>query len=133
MAPALNSAVRSWLLAMQECVRERDFERARELFSPGVFGFGTVAPTAEGRESLEQDQWREIWARTTGFTFELDGARSIAFGESACVAAVWRSLGVRPDGSTFERRGRATLVLVPVDGRLIAVHSHLSLWPREEQ
>jgi hypothetical protein len=72
MAPALNSAVRSWLFAMQECVRERDFERAHELFPPGVFAFGTVAPLARGRESLERDQWREIWARTTGFTFEFD-------------------------------------------------------------
>jgi hypothetical protein len=52
MAPALNSAVRSWLLAMQECVRERDFERARELFSPGVFAFGTVAPLARPGEIL---------------------------------------------------------------------------------
>jgi ketosteroid isomerase-like protein len=123
----LSSEVRGWLTAMEECVRERNFERARTLFSPDVFAFGSLTPAAEGLDNLERDQWREVWNHTSGFRFELDLARSMALGQGACVAAPWRSLGVRTDGSTFERRGRATLVLQRVAGRLVAVHSHFSL------
>jgi ketosteroid isomerase-like protein len=125
----LNGEARRWLLAMQRCVRDRDYETARELFSPDVFSFGTVAPAADGVERLERDQWREIWSRTTDFSFELDGARSITAGECVCVAAPWRSLGTRSDGTAFERRGRATLVLARSANRLVAVHSHFSMWP----
>jgi ketosteroid isomerase-like protein len=131
-APARDGDARSWLLAMQECVRERDYEAARELFSPRVFSFGTLAPMASGADSLERDQWREVWSRTTGFSFDLAEARFLRVGECVCIAAPWRSLGVRGDGSTFERRGRATLVLAPSNGGLVAVHSHFSLWPEGE-
>lgn len=127
-APVQDEA-RSWLLAMQECVRERDYEAARERFSPQVFAFGTRAPTAAGVESLERDQWREVWSRTRDFSFDLAEVSFLPLSECVCIAAPWRSLGVRADGSTFERRGRATLVLAPSKGRLVAVHSHFSLCP----
>jgi ketosteroid isomerase-like protein len=129
LTPKLDGKARRWLLAMQRCVRDRDYEAARDLFSAEVFSFGTLAPTADGIEHLEGDQWREIWSRTTGFTFELDRARSISAGDCVCVATPWRSLGSGSDGETFERRGRATLVLARSGDRLVAVHSHFSMWP----
>jgi ketosteroid isomerase-like protein len=126
---SLDDEVRRWLLAMQESVRDADFEAARELFSPEVFSFGTVAATADGLGTLERDQWRAVWPHTREFSFDLDEARTLAFRESACVAVPWRSQGVRSDGSTFARRGRASLLLVRSGDRLVAAHSHFSMWP----
>lgn len=123
-----RARVRGWLAAMEDCVRQRDFEGARKLFAPDAVGFGTCVPVAVGRDALEERQWRAVWQRTRGFTFRLDQMRCMGGPDEVSVAITWESIGVRVDGSTFPRSGRATLVLVGRE-RLEAAHSHFSLDP----
>ena len=131
---ALAERTREWLLEMQRCVRARDFDCGRALFADDVFSFGTRAPVAGSAAELEREQWREVWTRTAGFTFEVERARAIVEGRLSCIALPWRSLGL-PGEVAFERRGRATLVLAVRDdgddreGDLVCVHSHFSIEP----
>jgi ketosteroid isomerase-like protein len=123
-----SARARRWLEAMQECVRGGRFEDARELFADDAVAFGTVVPMAVGRQELERRQWRELWARTRDFAFQLDQMHCLALGAGVAVAVRWHSTGLSEDGP-FERRGRATVVLAERGGRLVAVHSHFSLDP----
>lgn len=120
--------IRRWLAAMEDCVRRRHFEGARDLFASDVLGFGTGAVLALGLDALEERQWRRVWQHTRGFTFSLEQMHCFGGPDGLCVATTWESVGVRADGSTFPRSGRATLVLAGGE-RLKAVHSHFSLDP----
>jgi len=123
-----RARIRDWLETMEDCVRGRDFECARELFAADALSFGTYATRASGRAALEQCQWRIVWPHTRGFSFALEQMRCFGGPAGFCVAITWESLGVRDDGTTFSRCGRATLVLAGCE-RLQAVHSHFSLDP----
>ena len=123
----LREQVVDWLERFASEVRERRYEGARSLFSPGVLGFGTRAYSVDGLASLEQ-QWREIWQSATGFRFDLSALR--VFGDTTLVAAVpWSSVGYDATGAPFQRPGRATIVLTREGDRLLAVHTHFSLAP----
>lgn len=113
---------------MEDCVRRRDFEGARDLFASDVVGFGTGSVLARGRDALEERQWRRVWQHTREFAFGLEQMHCFGGSDGLCVAITWESVGVRADGSTFPRSGRATLVLAG-GKRLKAVHSHFSLDP----
>jgi len=127
--PELDVIARDFLLAMQACVRDVDFARARPLFDPDVVAFGTVARVVRGRDHLEANQWRHVWPTIRAFTFDLESLHCLGDEHGLCVVVAWDSLGVRADGSTFARPGRATLLLEPRDGRWVATHSHFSLVP----
>jgi hypothetical protein len=129
-APAeLVAAAHEWLLAMERCVRARDYEGARELFHSEAVGFGTVVAHARGREALEHRQWRRVWSGTREFRFRLDEMWCAGREEALSIAVPWDSVGVAESGATFDRPGRATLVLTRQNGRFVAVHSHFSLLP----
>lgn len=124
-----TEVARTWLTALQDCVRAIDFARARPLFADDVVSFGTHATIVTGREALERDQWRQVWPRIRDFTFQLDQARCLGGGDGLVVVVPWDSLGRRSDGSSFVRPGRATVALAREDGRWVAVHTHFSLSP----
>jgi ketosteroid isomerase-like protein len=117
---------------MERCVRARDYEGARELFHPDAVGFGTVEPHARGLEALEHRQWRRVWSRTREFRFQLDEMWCAGREDGLSVAVPWHSIGLGNDGAPFDRYGRATLVLSRQDGRLVALHSHFSLFPADQ-
>jgi ketosteroid isomerase-like protein len=50
-------------------------------------------------------------------------------GDLAWVAAPWDSQGQDADGAWNDRPGRATIVLERRDGRWLAIHTHMSLYP----
>jgi hypothetical protein len=130
VAPAVVvAAPHDWLLAMERCVRARDYEGARRLFHPEAVGFGTVVAHARGREELEYRQWRRVWSQTGEFRFRLDEMWCAGREDALSVAVPWDSVGVAERGGTFDRPGRATLVLTMWNGGLVAVHSHFSLFP----
>jgi len=118
-----------WLEHFAGFLRERRYEDARTLFSPGVVGFGTKAYVAFGLTALEQQQWRPIWQASSAFRFDFSELR--LFGDdSTIVAAVpWTSVGYDATGAPFQRPGRATVVLNREGERLLAVHTHFSLAP----
>ena len=129
-AGARFAAVRSWLAEMQDCVQKVDFERCRAIFAPDVAAFGSLGERLVGLERLENDQWRRVWPRIDGFTFDLDqldwgGTDSVLW-----LACPWTSEGRRDDGAPFVRPGRITAVLEMRDERWVAVHTHHSLSER---
>lgn len=131
VAPArgsLRDQVVQWLQSFESHVRDRRYEEARALFSQGVLGFGTLAYTFDGLASLEQ-QWREIWANSSGFHFDFSDLRVFGDGTLICAAVPWRSVGYDATGAPFLRPGRATVVLSKEGDRLLAVHTHFSLAP----
>ena len=128
-ADPARDEIRGWLLAMQDCVRAVDYERARALFLPEVVGFGTYSGVLDGLDHLVADQWRRVWPRIRDFTFRLDELRVGTDGDLAWAACPWDSRGLRDDGTTFPRPGRVTVVLVRRDGRWRAAHTHISLYP----
>lgn len=125
----LTGAARSWLSALERCVRAVDYEAARPLFAPDVRAFGTYAEIVSSRDALERGQWRMVWPTIRQFAFRLDEMCCVGGDTMLGVVVPWDSLGVKSDGTTVPRPGRATLVLVMRDGRWVAVHSHFSLAP----
>jgi ketosteroid isomerase-like protein len=122
-------AAAKWLDEMQACVRERDFARARLIFSQDVIGFGSRAALLSGLDALERDQWRHVWPAIQDFTFV---TAELAHGSSddlIWIACPWTSRGKGIDGTWQLRPGRMTVVLARIDGRWLAIHSHHSLAP----
>lgn len=124
---SIDAQISAWLEEFADCVRQRDTDRARPLFSPNCFSYGTRVAEAEGLDALVEHQWAPIWETTSGFTFEPNSTHVMpaADGSVHVVAARWSSVG------TDLRRGRCTLVLEQdVEQRaLVAIHSHFSLVP----
>jgi ketosteroid isomerase-like protein len=127
--PELDEIAREFLLEMQACVRAVDYTRARPLFAQDVVAFGTSAAVVSGRDRLEHDQWQNVWPTIRDFTFRLDELHCLGSPEAVCVVVPWDSIGTGTDGRPFTRPGRATLLLLPRDGRWVAAHSHFSLAP----
>lgn len=129
MSPHDVSEVLAWLRHFASAVRDRDEERACELFDATVLGFGTVADRADGLDALRVEQWRHIWPLTSGFDFDYQSARIDEADAQAWVAAGWTSTGYDRGGAPFARTGRATIVLRRSAGGWRAVHTHFSLCP----
>lgn len=125
----LTQAARTWLAALQRCVRAVDYESAQALFAPEVQAFGTYAAIVDGRDALQRDQWQHIWPTIREFTFRVAEARCVGSDTLLGVVVPWDSLGVGPDGTTVLRPGRATVILVRRGERWLAVHSHFSVAP----
>lgn len=117
--------VRDWLETFAAAVRERDVVTGRALFAVEACGFGTVAGRYDGLDQLVEDQWRDVWPRTTGFTFALGTATCWDTPDGSLVITGWTSLA--DDGR--ERSGRATIGLARTPAGLVAAHSHFSMTP----
>jgi ketosteroid isomerase-like protein len=129
--------IRRWLETFAQCVREVDYDRAREMFDLDVVGFGTFAAMLIGREALIDGQWKNIWGCTRGFHFLLDAAHADVStdGDMAFVATPWISQGRDAAGNWYDRLGRCTLVLRKRtrDGAWLCIHSHYSRQPIPEK
>jgi ketosteroid isomerase-like protein len=122
-----SAAARAWLDRFAERVRARDLEGGRAMFAPDCISFGTRAERAADLDELVARQWAPIWTTTSGFAFD-DDAEELAGGDQLVVLTRWRLTGDGPEGP-FPRRGRATIVLVPGEDGLDAVHTHFSVTP----
>lgn len=127
------AAIRRWLEEFSAAVRAVDYERGMTMFAPEVVGFGTYASMLVGLDTLVAGQWRNIWGVTREFRFRLDDLHCGVAGDLAWVAVPWDSRGQRASGDWYDRPGRATLVLARREGRWLAIHSHLSLYPPTAQ
>lgn len=128
-SPALRTWFMDWLTRFSGFVREVDYASARPLFHPDVVAFGTHRDVIPGLENWIATQWDNVWPRTTGFTFDLEGTHVLAAADEsmAVVVTPWMSTGYHPDGAAFERPGRATMVFSKLEGEWVCVHSHMSL------
>lgn len=123
-------AIRDWFDTLQACCRAVDFERARPIFAPDAIGFGTFGSVLVGRDHLEAGQWRNIWPNIKDFTFQQDQLRWGADGRYAWGIVTWTSTGFDARGQSFDRPGRATVIFEWREGKLLAIHTHFSLYPR---
>ncbi|HEX5219868.1 MAG TPA: nuclear transport factor 2 family protein [Verrucomicrobiae bacterium] len=135
----MNAApsVFGWLEEFAACVRNRDLERGRQLFDPGVRSFGTRAEDARDLSDLLTRQWTRVWFNTRGFRFLEETIEELASedGSQVCVLALWESEGLTAEGRPFRRRGRCTVVLRRRDADAtgyVAVHTHFSKTPADE-
>jgi ketosteroid isomerase-like protein len=128
---SIEAELRAWLEEFAGHVRDVDYESARAQFAPDVIGFGTYSAVLVGLDDLVRNQWMNIWPVTNGFRFRLKELRYSSAGDIAWVACPWDSNGKAPDGRAYERPGRATIGFRRgPDGRWLATHTHLSLYPR---
>ncbi|MGY4801268.1 YybH family protein [Teichococcus aerofrigidensis] len=130
--PADHEKVRDWFRELAEHVRAVDFAAARHLFAEDFLAFGTFTDFVSGQAETEANQWRRVWGTIDGFTYRLDGVRSIVSPDRlfAIGLGIWDSTGYHPDGTPFERPGRTTVSLAreTVDAPWVATHTHMSLF-----
>jgi ketosteroid isomerase-like protein len=130
----MTQSVRDWLLQWERAIQERDFEAGAALFSEDASGFGTVTEKTSTRADLVERQWRVVWPRTRGFSFDSKNVAVHAAedGTMALAHASWTSLGFDDNGTPRKRTGRCTIVLTrpheEADWR--CVHTHFSMWPQ---
>ena len=110
-------------------VRERNYERGRQLFAPEVFAFGTYSAALDGLEALEADPWRHIWSTTRNLIFDVQNMKCSGNDNLIWIAVLWQSQGQASHEEWFERRGRASFVIEHREGQWLAIHSHHSLIP----
>lgn len=122
------SAVQEWFAKLSLYCTTVDYDSAREIFSAEVASFGTLADVVTGLDRLQQEQWEQIWPRTSGFRVLTDTVHAGGDANVAWGMATWTSTGYDERGEAFERPGRATIVLTRSDGRWVAVHTHFSLY-----
>jgi ketosteroid isomerase-like protein len=128
-SPEDRTAILLWLAAFEAAVRARDFAAGRRLCTDHIFGFGSVAPRAEGIDQLESNQWQCVWPQTEGFAFDHSSLHCGGVTGSYWVAALWSSRGQLDSPAPAKRSGRATIILHRSGGQLLAVHTHFSLVP----
>ena len=130
--PTPDQDALTWLRQFEAACRARDFDTGRLMFAQDAVAFGTWAMAVHGLDNIEREQWRNVWPRIRGFTFEpVPEVRTD--GDTAWIAAGWRSEATGPDGKPFTRPGRATFILARRDGRWLCVHSHVSLQPTQSE
>ena len=127
---AIRDSVLDWLDRFAATVREVDYRGAYPFWHPRIIAFGTVKALVEGLEPWRDQQWENVWPKSSDFRFVRDAARVLASpdGKMAVAIAPFTSTGYAPDGKPFDRPGRTTLILVPGGAEgWIGVHSHMSL------
>ena len=130
--PTPDQDALSWLQAFEAACRGRHFDVGRRMFAQDAVAFGTWATAVHGLDNIEREQWRNVWPRIRGFTFE-PGPVVRADGDTAWIAAGWHSEATGADGTPFPRPGRATFILARRDARWLCVHSHVSLQPTQSE
>ena len=129
--PAVTASVRDWVAGWSADVAAADIRSGRERFATDLVAFGTHADVVTGRESVEAEQWSQIWPRIEAFAFLVDELVVQASPDGLLAVAIvpWTSVGIAADGSRFDRPGRATIVLTratPAEP-WIGTHTHFSL------
>ncbi len=134
-APAAEDfeAIKNWYDRWSGYVAAVDFVPARDLFDPDVAGFGTHMDIVQGRDNLEQLQWRQVWPTIDGFRFRTEVLK-VGVSPDRCMAlglCPWESTGFHADGGAFDRPGRASVAFArdDISAPWLGIHSHFSLNP----
>lgn len=125
------AGVTAWFDTLASHVRDVDFIGARPIFAPDMIAFGTFTDFMTGRETAEQQQWRNVWPHIDEFRFRPD-IRAIVSPDrlQAVGMGIFDSIGYHQDGTSYDRPGRATVVFGRdhVGAPWLAQHTHLSLF-----
>src|SRR5690242_14664091 len=120
----MTDEVIDWLKKWSELIRAARFDESILLFDDKFFGFGTVAVFTHGREELLNQQWKQVWTRTSDFEFDYSSISVIDLGDARVIGARWTSNGI--DSKTqqlYPRSGRATIILKRTGNKLSCVHT----------
>ena len=132
-----NDSVRNWFQQWGKRVAAVDMQAAKALFHEDVVGFGTYMDWVDGLDRLAAEQWSSIWPTIEDFVFELDTLRVLYSPDrrQATAMILWNSTGISESGERYERPGRATVVLVrsSIDEPWKGIHTHLSVFPRQQK
>ena len=125
------AGVKAWFAKLAACVREVDFVGARPLFASEMIAFGTFTDFMIGRDTVESQQWRNVWPHIDEFRWRAD-IRAIVSPDrlQAVGMGIFDSTGYRQDGTPYDRAGRATILFgrERVGDEWLAQHTHLSLF-----
>ncbi|MBL6600465.1 MAG: ketosteroid isomerase [Alphaproteobacteria bacterium] len=131
--PEDKASIKAWLGVWQPCVQNVDFVPARRLFAENVASFGTHMDIVEGRDALEQNQWRSVWPTIDDFAWDFENMRIGVSPDRlmGMLITTWTSTGYHQDGSRFDRPGRSTVVMSreSLDADWLGIHTHFSLFP----
>src|SRR6202162_1413827 len=130
--PTPDQGALTWLREFEATCRARDFDGGRLMFAQDAVAFATGAMPVHGLDNIEREQWRNVWPRIRGFTFEPE-PEVRTDGDTAWIAAGWRSEATGPDGPPLTRPRRPPFILPRRDGRWLCVHSHVSLQPTQSE
>ncbi|MEO8266278.1 MAG: Rieske 2Fe-2S domain-containing protein [Ilumatobacteraceae bacterium] len=126
-----QQSVKAWVDGWGAEVAAVDLAAARVRFADDVSAFGTHADVVVGRDSLEAEQWAQVWPAIEDFYFLTDEMQVLVSPDRLQAVAVvgWTSTGIDQAGNRFDRPGRATLVLhrQSIDGLWLGSHTHFSL------
>jgi hypothetical protein len=87
----------------------------------------------EGRDALEQNQWRSVWPTIDDFVWDFEGIRIGVSPDRlmSFLITTWTSTGYHQDGSRFDRPGRTSVMVTRerLAVEWLGVHTHFSLYP----
>src|SRR5215217_4449904 len=101
--------LRKWFEDLSGFVNAGDFVSGRTLMSEDLVIFGTYADILVGRDNAENNQWRNVWTKISGFKGRLDDMHGFTSPDRLFAVGVyaWDSTGYNQDGTPFDRPGRA--------------------------
>lgn len=120
----MSTEILTWLSDFQNAVVKRDFASGRNLYSESPNMFGTRVNFSTNIQEYFEQQWRVIWESSWDFKFtkiiEINTNANMGF-----CAVTWSNM-TRVGTEPIYREGRATFIFQNLDGKLQAVHSHIS-------
>jgi ketosteroid isomerase-like protein len=123
-----SSQILEWLRNFEKCVRKKNFEDAKQLYTATPVLFGTRVQVSTDIEEYYQFQWLKIW--NTSENFAISEVIHIGSGADYSFAAVLWTNTTQIHDKQIERSGRATFVFEIEDGVYRAAHSHFSESPK---
>ncbi|MDA0770201.1 MAG: nuclear transport factor 2 family protein [Chloroflexi bacterium] len=124
-----QEAAEQWFASLEKCCSTVDYDSAESIFADDVVSFGTKMDLVSGLDNLRKNQWEGIWGNIKNFKMDLDNVHARGDEHHAWGIVTWTSIGFDGAHEPFYRPGRATVALEKRDGRWLAVHTHLSLYP----
>lgn len=122
-----QALLHEFLENFSRAVLSGDVESMRPHFDEKVTSFGTRALVCETLDDLVANQWMRIWGMCQSWEISSVDAMNLD-SDLAFVAFRWRRVSL----SGSEQTGRATLVFVFVETRLMVLHSHFSESPKQD-
>lgn len=125
-SPNLLEMVQQWMVRYQNCIRQKKYQLASELFHPKAVSFGVFKNDSRTPRTLE-DSW-EDWNIWKEFTFDMASAAIMPMAGGIMVGCKWKAQSLLLD--SVQKHGRATFLFCLFDnGVFKALHEHISVNP----
>jgi len=120
--------VKEWVNRFEKIVRRKSYTLAPMLFHPALVWFGIESNICGCLEQSVEEEFKQFWAGTLGFTIDWKSAKVVPEGGTIMVVAPWYAAS-KIVGAP-QKRGRITLILgIFPAGKLLCLHGHMSINP----